>query len=265
MVEQRAFSDRSERGLKKVGVLACAAVAMQLTGFSAPGGDAAKPASPAKPAAVVAGPSRITLRIIAFGSSSTQGVGASSPSASYPAQLQADLMRMVPKGETVEVVNRGIGGQDADDMMLRLQSDVIVPKPNVVIWQTGSNDPLRGVPLGRFESDTREGIKALRRAGVAVILMEPQWCPRLDQAAHADDYRQAVRKIGQDLDVPVIRRSDMMHQWISEGRMTRAQMLAPDGLHMSDSGYAELARDIAPLVLKAAMIAPTATAVSRSK
>jgi lysophospholipase L1-like esterase len=111
----------------------------------------------------------------------------------------------------------------------------------------------------------REGIKALRQAGVAVILMEPQWCPRLDQAAHADDYRQAVRKIGQDLDVPVIRRSDMMHQWIAEGRMTRAQMLAPDGLHMADGGYAELARDIAPMVLKAAVIEPAATAASRSK
>lgn len=265
MAEQRAFPHRNKRYFNKAGVLAGAVVAMQLTGFSAPSGEAAKPASPPKPAGVETGASHMALRIIAFGSSSTQGVGASSPSASYPAQLQADLMRMVPKGETVEVVNRGIGGQDADDMILRLQSDVIAPRPNVVIWQTGSNDPMRGVPLVRFESDTREGIKALRQAGVAVILMEPQWCPRLDQTAHSDDYRQAVRKIGQELGVPVIRRSDMMHQWISEGRMTRAQMLAPDGLHMTDGGYAELARDIAPMVLKAAMIEPAATTVSRSK
>ncbi|MGD0634644.1 MAG: SGNH/GDSL hydrolase family protein [Beijerinckiaceae bacterium] len=265
MAKQHASLDRHDGPAKKAAVLAFALLAVQLTGFSAPSGEASKPASAAKPTGPGAGASHAALRVIAFGSSSTQGAGASSPSASYPAQLQVDLMRMVPKGETVEVVNRGIGGQDADDMIQRLQSDVIAPRPNVVIWQTGSNDPLRGVPLGRFEADMREGIKALRQAGVAVILMEPQWCPRLDQAAHADDYRQAVRKIGQDLDVPVIRRSDMMHQWIAEGRMTRAQMLAPDGLHMADGGYAELARDIAPMVLKAAVIEPAATAASRSK
>jgi lysophospholipase L1-like esterase len=122
MAKQHASLDRHDGPAKKAAVLA----------FSA-----AKPTGPG------AGASHAALRVIAFGSSSTQGAGASSPSASYPAQLQVDLMRMVPKGETVEVVNRGIGGQDADDMIQRLQSDVIAPRPNVVIWQTGSNDPLR--------------------------------------------------------------------------------------------------------------------------
>lgn len=172
---------------------------------------------------------------------------------------------MMPKGQTVEVLNRGIGGQDADDMVLRIQSDVVAHKPDVVIWQTGSNDPLRGVPLSRFESDTRDGIKAMRQAGAAVILMEPQWCPRLEQAAHSGDYREAIRQIGAELGVPVIRRSDMMHRWVAAGVMTPVQMLSPDGLHMSDSGYAELARDIAPMVLKAAMIEPAANTTAQIK
>ncbi len=89
------------------------------------------------------------LRIVAFGSSSTEGIGASSPANAYPARLQADL-RTKLHGVEVTVVNRGIGGEHVDDMLARLERDVIGPEPQLVIWQTGSNDPLRGVSLEHF-------------------------------------------------------------------------------------------------------------------
>ena len=41
---------------------------------------------------------------------------------------------------------------------------------------------------------------------------------------------------------------------IANGTMTKAQMLAPDGLHMADIGYAQLAHDIAPDVLRAGAV-----------
>src|SRR5277367_5183294 len=112
------------------------------------------------------------ITIVAFGSSSTEGVGASTPAHTYPAQLEADLDRMVPKDEPVTVVNRGIGGQDADDMLARLDRDVIAVKPDLVIWQTGTNDPLRKLPLDRFEAETHEGINRMQAAQIDVVLME---------------------------------------------------------------------------------------------
>src|SRR5579871_5623313 len=81
------------------------------------------------------------LTIIALGSSSTEGVGASSPAHTYPALLQKQLRAALPK-VAVKVVNRGIGGQDVDDMMRRLPA-IIGERPDLIIWQTGSNDPLR--------------------------------------------------------------------------------------------------------------------------
>lgn len=194
---------------------------------------------------------RADLRVIAFGSSSTEGIGATSPAAAYPAQLQAILARSMPRGEVVEVLNKGIGGQDVDDMIKRLDADVIAAKPDIVIWQTGSNDPLRHVPIERFEAETRAGVQAMQKAGLRVILMEPQWCPRLDAADDVNLFRDAIRKVAAEQGAAVIRRAELMHRWVAEGRMTKAQMLASDGLHMSDRGYAELARDIAPEVLKA--------------
>jgi acyl-CoA thioesterase-1 len=231
---------------RRVAVVSCITLAFCVAGFSAPTDG------------TVHGPNktlqRSVLKIIAFGSSSTQGIGASGPAAAYPAQLQTILAKAMPPGKAVQVINSGIGGQDVDDMMLRLEADVIVAKPDVVIWQTGSNDPLRNVPVDRFETETREGVAAMQRAGAEVILMEPQWCPLLEKAGNADLFRNAIRRVAQDLNVAVIHRADLMHKWIADGRMTKAQMLAPDGLHMSDSGYAQLARDIAPDVLKAGAI-----------
>lgn len=244
---------------RRAAIVACAAFSFCLLGFTAPGDDVPRLGSK------TSGAERPLLRIIAFGSSSTQGVGASSPAGAYPAQLQSILSRAMPKGRAVEVLNRGIGGQDVDDMMLRLQADVIAPRPDVVIWQTGSNDPLRNVPLDRFEAETLAGVKAMQNAGAEVILMEPQWCPLLDKAANADQFRNAIRRIGQQLKVAVIHRSELMHKWIAEGRMTKSQMLAPDGLHMTDSGYAQLARDIAPEVLKASAVDVSAPVALRTK
>jgi len=203
------------------------------------------------------------LRIIAFGSSSTQGIGASSPAASYPSQLQLDLSRLLPALEPVVVLNRGIGGQDADDMATRLSS-VIAEHPDLIIWQTGSNDPLRGVPLDRFVQETMAGIQQIRAANIDVMLMEPQLCRKLADKSGADLYRQALRAIGAKMGVPVIRRYDIMRAWLAEKALTADQMLSPDGLHMADAGYARLADDVAEDILHRGALPPAATPVSLS-
>ena len=53
------------------------------------------------------------LRIVAMGSSSTQGYGTTNPSFAYPAQLKMKLTEAMP-GTTIHVFNKGIGGQDAE-------------------------------------------------------------------------------------------------------------------------------------------------------
>ena len=185
------------------------------------------------------------LTIIAFGSSSTEGVGASSPAHAYPALLQVDLAALVPAGERVTVVNRGIGGEDADDMMIRLGRDVVPAKPDLVIWQTGTNDPLRKLPLDRFVALTRAGILQMRAAGIDVVLMEPQDCRMMRATPGAFAYLDAVRQIGAKMGVPVVRRYDMIHRWLADGTVTEAQLMAPDGLHMADAGYERLAAAVA--------------------
>jgi lysophospholipase L1-like esterase len=186
------------------------------------------------------------LRIVAFGSSSTKGVGATKAIASYPSRLQVILRTALHT--PVEVLNMGVGGNDAADMDKRIPQ-VVAARPDLVIWQTGSNDPLKRLPLSRFEALTRRGIAIFRAADADVMLMEPQDCTVLRETPGAWAYRDSMRAIGQELRVPVVRRYDLMHTWLAEGVLTHAQLMSGDGLHMTDGGYERLAEEVSREIL----------------
>ena len=95
--------------------------------------------------------------IVAFGSSSTQGYGSTSPDFTYPNRLAAQLRRQYPTAD-ITVVNRGKGGEDAPEMMKRLQTEVIDMKPDLVIWQVGTNAVLRNLDPAETIKLVEEGI-----------------------------------------------------------------------------------------------------------
>ena len=202
------------------------------------------------------------IRIVAFGSSSTEGAGASSPALAYPALLERDLEERLQIGassrRSITVLNRGRGGDDAEAMAARLERDVVAERPDLVVWQTGSNDPLSGVPVARFVELTRAGIVAIRATGADVVLMDQQWCRKLSGVDGAERYGEALHALAAELGVPVIRRRALMQSWVSRGLMTPAQMIGPDGLHMTDAGYRQLAKAAAAQILVGAgLIQPT--------
>jgi acyl-CoA thioesterase-1 len=190
------------------------------------------------------------VSIVAFGSSSTSGVGASSADTTYPACLERDLRAHLNFHDPVTVANRGVAGDDIDAMMHRLDHDVIQAHPDLVIWQLGTNDALEHMPLAHFEAAARHGITALRKAGIDLVLMEPQHAPQVDAAPDAAAYRAAVRRLGAEFGLPVIRRFDLMSQWAKADHATA--LVAADGLHMSDTGYEKLGQAAASLILSAA-------------
>jgi lysophospholipase L1-like esterase len=201
-----------------------------------------------------------SLRIVAFGSSSTAGVGASSWTASYPMRLEHALDALLP--EPVVVLNQGIGGEDAEDMAPRV-AGIIDQHPDLVIWQTGTNDPLRGLPVARFAELTRAGIAAFQAAGIDVMLMGPQLCARLDGTPGSDRYRMALHRVAAESGVPEVRRFELMRHWLGEHRISRTALLSPDGLHMADGGYALLALEVAHEII--AIARPPRIAVTAAR
>src|SRR5687767_10734974 len=80
----------------------------------------------------------LPLTIVAIGSSSTAGAGASSPAMSYPSRLEVELRQQFPRQE-IRVINQGANGEDAREMLARWDESVVANNPDLVIWQVGTN------------------------------------------------------------------------------------------------------------------------------
>ena len=122
--------------------------------------------------------------IVAFGSSSTAGYGSTSPEFTYPNRLAAQLRRQYP-GADITVVNAGRGGEDAPEMMRRLQSEVIDVKPDLVIWQVGTNAVLRNLDPAATAKLVEDGVARIQASGADLVLVDPQYSPRVNERAES--------------------------------------------------------------------------------
>jgi len=195
---------------------------------------------------------RHNLRVVAVGSSSTEGTGASGPSKTYPAQLDAILKQRLP-GAQIEVINKGIGGETAAGTLARLDRDVLSFHPDLVIWQLGTNDALRNVDAKTFGTQAVEGIRRIREGGADLMLLEPQFLPKQAGNATYAAYVDAVRTLGAAHGLPVFRRSDVMKYWLDSKQFTPATMLSADQLHMTDASYHCLAQLMADAIVPMVM------------
>lgn len=207
-------------------------------------GAAQQPFQPMLPAAKKALQETGKLTIVALGSSTTAGAGASESSRSYPAVLEAELKRRMPETE-IRVVNKGIGGQSAYDMLMRMDSDVIDEKPTVLIWQTVVNDAIRDIGEEKLAKILRKGVKKARAGDIDMVLMDLQWLPREDRYPKYDEYRAVLAKTADEMSVSVFPRYAMMKSWSKSKHFTTAELVGMDGLHMVDASYRCLAIRIA--------------------
>lgn len=192
-----------------------------------------------------------SLTIVALGSSSTAGAGASRPEFSYPSRLAVLLATRLP-GFAVRVVNRGVGGEEAAAMVKRIDRQVLPEKPDLVIWQVGSNSVLRNTDPAAVMTAVHQGILRIKAAGSDVLLMNAQYAPALLQHSDYHETLHRLAAIARAEGVPLFRRAAMMRHWTEDGQMTLATMLAPDHLHMNDLSYDCLAQEVSASILRAA-------------
>jgi lysophospholipase L1-like esterase len=176
--------------------------------------------------------------IVAFGSSSTQGWGSTSPDFSYPSRLLAQLKRQYPTAD-ITVLNRGKGGEDAPEMMKRLQTAVLDANPDLVIWQVGTNAVLRGFDPAATENQVEEGIARIQTAGSDVVLVDPQYSPRVNERAeNAGRMVNLLHRVARLRHAGIFPRFEVMRDWHETQELPVETFVNPDGLHMNDWGYA---------------------------
>jgi lysophospholipase L1-like esterase len=176
--------------------------------------------------------------IVAFGSSSTAGFGASSPEFNYPNRLADQLRRHYPTAD-ISVINAGVGGEDAPEMLKRLQTAVIDVHPDLVIWQVGTNAVLRNLDPSDTAKLVEDGITRIQAAGSDIVLVDPQYSPRVtEKPESAGKMVKLLGRVAELRHVGIFPRFEVMRDWHEKQAIPVEGFVIADGLHMNDWGYA---------------------------
>jgi len=202
------------------------------------------------------------LTIVAIGSSSTAGAGASSPAASYPSRLAIELKQRFPTRD-ITVLNRGVNGEETENMMARFDDGVLAAHPDLVLWQVGTNSVLRDHPLKPHSALLREGIAQLKGANADVVLIDMQFAPRVLAKAETQGMEDQIALTAKEQSVDLFHRFELMRNWHEVQHIPFDAFVSPDELHMNDWSYACVAKLLAAAITEAAA-RPTASAAMRS-
>ena len=202
------------------------------------------------------------LTIVAIGSSSTTGAGASSPAGSYPSRLAVELKQRFP-GRDITVLNRGVNGEETQQMMARFETGVIAAHPDLVLWQVGTNSVLRDYPLKPHSVLLHDGIAQLKEAGADVVLIDMQYAPQVLEKPETQGMEDQIAVAAKEENVDLFGRFAVMRNWHEVQHIPFDVFISPDQLHMNDWSYACVAKLLGAAIAEAAT-RPVASAAARS-
>lgn len=162
------------------------------------------------------------LAIVVLGSLSSHPRQRESAVPGFPARLQAELARRLAErglAHPLRIETVGRTRALAGDLSGLLRSEVLPRQPALVIWQVGRADARRGNPPSRFARSLGGGLAALRKAGIPTILGDIQFHPQFEALYRTDDYRNYVRWLAGEYDLPMLRRHEMIEHWAGSGRI----------------------------------------------
>jgi lysophospholipase L1-like esterase len=182
------------------------------------------------------------IKIVAIGSSSTAGESGIAP---YPIRLEMALREAALfKSRMIDVINRGVSGQEVPDEAKRLQADVIDEQPALVIWQVGTNEVWKAdIAPATVARQLDDGLDLLLRSRVPmdIVLMDLQYAPAVISDNRIKACEQMVSLIAQAAanrpPVNLFRRFDLMRRWHEVEHISFDRMINPSDasrLHHSD-------------------------------
>jgi hypothetical protein len=165
----------------------------------------------------------------------------------------------LPKAE-IRVLNRGVGGEDAREMLDRMDREMTAARPDLVLWQVGTNALLHEQGVGPQASLIRAGLRRIRERGADVVLIDPQYAPKVLRDPDARPMVALLAKVADEAGIPVFRRFALMEFWHEQREIAFADILSPDLFHMNDWSYGCFAAGLAGALAKAVTPTPADTA-----
>jgi acyl-CoA thioesterase-1 len=181
------------------------------------------------------------IKIVTIGSSSTAGESDIIP---FPHRLELGLRSSYP-GRMIDVINRGIGGQEAPEELSRFECDVMIELPILVIWQVGTNAIYHNsYQPPDIAGTVATGLSWLKGLPADVIMMDLQYAPALFQDQHGNPDPQQEAKTRQMValisaaaraaNVNVFRRFELMEHWVRVDKIDWSALIASDNVHQTE-------------------------------
>jgi len=152
-------------------------------------------------------------------------------------------------GHRVKTVNAGISGHKSNDMLARLQRDVIDRKPDWVSISCGVNDVWhgeRGVPLPDYKKNMAEIVDRCLAAQIKILLLTATPIhedPDSEENKKLAAYNDFLRQLAKEKKVVLC---DLNKAFLSvyQVKDTFENVLTTDGVHMNPKGNRLMAREI---------------------
>lgn len=152
-------------------------------------------------------------------------------------------------GLEVEVINAGIGGHKSNDMLVRLQTDVLDHKPTWVSISCGVNDVWhgeKGVPLPEYKKNMTDIVDRCLDAKAKVLLLTAT--PIYEDLNSPENqklraYNEFLRELAKEKQLLLC---DLFAAFETEylQKLVRDNLLTTDGVHMKPRGNRLMARTI---------------------
>jgi isoamyl acetate esterase len=161
---------------------------------------------------------------------------------------------------SLTVLGAGISGNKVDDLLRRMERDVLARKPTLVVVYIGINDVGhsafgQGTDKNKYESGLRVILGTLAAKEIkgaictpSVIGEKSDGTNELDQAL--DEYAQIVRRVAGEMSVPVCDLRKAFIDYLKKNNSTNFEsgILTADGVHLNSNGNKLVAEEILRLL-----------------
>lgn len=158
-----------------------------------------------------------------------------------------DMLKFALKGIDVDVINRGTGGEVAQTSADRIRSEVALVKPDLVLWQLGTNDALARVDPDQFTEIVKSTVDWLRANDIDVALVGLQYTSRFARDENYFAIKRALEALARQENILYVKRYEAM-KFIAQTR-AKVHLMTSDNYHLSDLGTQCQAEHIARAVI----------------
>lgn len=194
------------------------------------------------------------VRVMALGSSAMAGAESGTPRATYPVRLENGLEGVV-EGLKVEMFTRGQSGEVADDAAERIKADVAELRPDLVVWQVGTNDAVARIDVAHFGELLRETLTWLASHRIDVVLIDPQYVERLANDPEYTGIVNEIATVASEKRVLLVNRYDTMADLARQN--PGSSRLSNDRFRLNDLGYQCMAEYAAKAIVAGILQADT--------